>query len=200
MFVTRFEKNTFNLQLCVSSLGSLRASILIPLCASILGALLDNTHHPNVGWNWLQKNVDYGEGVPHPETGWAAAEAGAAEAGAAAVAAAALAPEFANTFWIFKGFTRHVRHERDLKQIYMFHQEKHFPAGFRIKINIQLIHILRVWTGWTCGPAGKGSSMVEWGILGPCACLILDPLTFYATHCTYGHQIFDYIWMRLLIL
>ena len=145
MGLTRFAENIFNLQLSASSMGALRASILIPLCASILGALLDNTHHPNVGWNWLQKNIDYGEGVPHPETGWAAAEAGAA-----AVAAAALAPEFVNTFWIFKGFTRHVRHERDLKQIYiyMFHQEKHFPAGFRIKINIQLIHIITKGLDW----------------------------------------------------
>ena len=58
------QKNIFNLQLCASILGALCASILVPLCASILGAQLENTHHPNVGWNWFRHFVDYWEGAP----------------------------------------------------------------------------------------------------------------------------------------
>ena len=60
--------------------------------------------------------------------------------------------------------------------------------------------VLSVWNGWTWGPAGKASSMVERGTLDPCTCLISDPLTFYAYHCTYGYHIFDYIWLYVYVV
>ena len=56
--------------------------------------------------------------------------------------------------------------------------------------DITYSQVLKVWNGWTWGQPGKGSRMVDRGILDPSTSFILDLSTFFAYHCTYGYHMF----------